>query len=129
MEIVIDFPGGERVDAHYGPYTIMTDQPGREGDAGTAPAPFLVFLSSIGTCAGIYALDFCRQRGLSTDGLRILQRMHHNPVTGMVVKVDLEIELPRGFPEKYRPAIVHAVELCKVKKHLHQPPAFEILTK
>ncbi len=25
MDMVIDFPGGARVDAHYGPYEIMTD--------------------------------------------------------------------------------------------------------
>lgn len=129
MEMMIDFPGGERVDAHFGPFTIRTDQPGPQGDEGAAPTPFLVFLSSIGTCAGIYALGFCRQRGLPTEGLRILQRTHHNPATGMVEKLELEIELPAGFPEKYRPAILHAVELCKVKKHLQQPPAFEITTR
>ena len=26
-EFIIDFPGGARVDAHYGSYTVHTDQP------------------------------------------------------------------------------------------------------
>jgi putative redox protein len=129
MEMVIDFPGGSRVDAHFGPFTVKTDQPSQDGAAGSAPTPFAMFLASIGTCAGIYALGFCRQRGLPVEGLRIIQETNSNPTTGMVEKVDLEIQLPEGFPVKYRGAIVHAVELCAVKKHLQQPPRFEITTK
>jgi ribosomal protein S12 methylthiotransferase accessory factor len=129
MEMIIDFPGGARVDAHFGPYTIPTDQPPTGGGDGLAPTPFAVFLSSMGTCAGIYVLGFCRQRGLSTDGIRIVQRMHSNPLTGMVGKVDLEIQVPASFPEKYRPSLVKSAELCAVKKHFEHPPMFDITTK
>ena len=129
MEMIIDFPGGARVDAHFGPYTVTTDQPPAGGGEGSAPTPFGVFLSSMGTCAGIYVLGFCRQRGLSTDGIRIVQRMHSNPITGMVGKVDLEIQVPASFPEKYRPSLVKSAELCAVKKHFEQPPVFDITTK
>ena len=129
MEMIIDFPGGARVDAHFGPYTINTDQPPQGGGEGSAPTPFAVFLASMGTCAGIYVLGFCRQRGLPTDGIRIVQRMHSNPFTGMVSQVDLEIQVPPSFPEKYRPSLVKSAELCAVKKHFEQPPTFEITTK
>ncbi len=129
MEMIIDFPGGARVDAHFGQYTVQTDQPPQGGGDGSAPTPFAVFLASMGTCAGIYVLGFCRQRGLSTDGIRIVQRMHSNPITGMVGKVDLEIQVPPSFPEKYRPSLVKSAELCAVKKHFEQPPTFEITTK
>jgi putative redox protein len=129
MEMIIDFPGGARVDAHFGPYTVATDQPPQGGGDASAPTPFALFLASMGTCAGIYVLGFCKQRGLPTDGIRILQRMHTNPVTGMVGQVDLEIQVPPSFPEKYRPSLVKSAELCAVKKHFEQPPSFEITTK
>ena len=129
MEMIIDFPGGARVDAHFGQYTVATDQPPQGGGDGSAPTPFALFLASMGTCAGIYVLGFCRQRGLSTDGIRIVQRMHSNPITGMVGKVDLEIQVPSSFPEKYRPSLVKSAELCAVKKHFEQPPVFDIMTK
>ncbi len=125
MEMIIDFPGGSRVDAHFGPFTVPTDQP----PAASAPTPFATFLASIGTCAGIYVLGFCKQRGISTEGLRIIQTVHSNPMTGMVEKIDLEIEVPEGFPEKYRPSLIHTAELCAVKKHLENPPKFEVTTK
>ena len=124
MELVIDFPGGSRVDAHFGQFTVQTDQP----PAASAPSPFDMFLSSIGTCAGIYVLGFCQQRGLSTDGLQIVERVTRNRAGGMVEKIDLEIKLPAGFPEKYREAVINTAQLCAVKKHLEHPPEFEITT-
>ncbi len=125
MEMLIDFPGGSRVDAHFGNFTVPTDQP----PSASAPSPFEVFLSSIGTCAGIYVLGFCQQRGLPTDGIQIVQRIHANRMNGMVEEIDLEILVPSTFPEKYRDSLIRSAELCKVKKHLEKPPRFNITTK
>lgn len=125
MEMVIDFPGGSRVDAHFGNYTVATDQP----PIASAPSPFEVFLASIGTCAGIYVLGFCQSRNLPTDGIRIIQRIEHSRMTGMVETIGLEIQVPPDFPEKYRPSLIHSAQLCAVKKHLEKPPKFEITTK
>ena len=129
MEMVIDFPGGARVDAHFGPYTIKTDQPPSGGGEGSAPTPFATFLASIGTCAGIYVLGFCQQRGLSSEGIQIIQRMYTDPFTGLVGKVGLEIQVPPSFPEKYRASLIRAAELCAVKKHFERAPEFDIVTK
>jgi putative redox protein len=129
MEMIIDFPGGARVDAHFGEFTVKTDQPISGGGDNSAPSPFALFLSSLGTCAGIYVLGFCRQRGLPSEGIRIIQRMESDPHTGMISKVDLEIQVPPTFPEKYRPALINSAELCAVKKHMENPPKFDITTK
>ncbi len=127
-EMVIDFPGGARVDAHFGPYTIKTDQPPAGGGAGSAPAPFSLFLASLGTCAGIYVLGFCRSRNLPTEGIRLVQRMQADPATHMVSRVWLEIHLPAGFPERYKDALIRSAEQCAVKKHLERPPAITVST-
>jgi ribosomal protein S12 methylthiotransferase accessory factor len=74
-------------------------------------------------------LGFCRQRSLPTDGLRIIEHTHPNQVTGLVEKIDLEIQVPPSFPRQYHSALIHSAELCKVKKTLEQPPQFEIVTK
>lgn len=129
MEMEISFPGGARVDAEFGSFMVKTDQPPMGGGEGSAPTPFALFLSSIGTCAGIYVLGFLRKRGLSSDGVSILQRMRVNPITGMVSEVDLEIQVPPDFPEKYHDAMVRSAELCAVKKHFENPPMFNIQTR
>jgi hypothetical protein len=60
MDMIVDFPGGARVDAHFGLYTIHTDQPTHAGGDASAPTPFATFLAALGTCAGFYVLGFCR---------------------------------------------------------------------
>ncbi len=126
MEMVIDFPGGARVDAHFGEFVVPTDQPPRGGGDGSAPTPFLTFLSTIGTCAGIYVLGFCRQRGIATDGIRLVQRMQSDPTSGMVTDVQVTIELSEDFPAKYAEAVVRAAEQCAVKKHFEHPPVIRV---
>jgi putative redox protein len=124
MEMIIDFPGGSRVDAHFGQFTVATDQP----PVASAPSPFELFLASIGTCAGIYVLGFCKQRNLSAEGIRIVERINHSRLTGMLETVGLEIQVPPDFPEKYRDSLIRSAELCAVKKTIEKPPRFEVTT-
>jgi ribosomal protein S12 methylthiotransferase accessory factor len=129
MEIMIDFPGGVRVDAHFGSFTVQTDQPPQaSGGEASAPTPFATFLAALGTCAGFYVLSFCQRRGIATEGLRLVQQTETDRDTGMVRLVRLDIELPPDFPEHYRAAVIRAAEQCAVKKLLEHPPAFEIRT-
>ncbi len=126
MEMMVTFPEGQRVDAQFGPFEIRTDQMPVGGGQGSAPNPFMLFLASVGTCSGIYALRFCQQRGIDTTGMRILQRMHRDENTGLIEKIEMELQLPDGFPEKYRAAIINAAKLCTVKKHLENPPIIDL---
>jgi ribosomal protein S12 methylthiotransferase accessory factor len=122
----ITFPGGMRVEAVHDGFRVATDQPASHGGGGTAPSPFDLFLVSIGTCAGFYALRFCQQRGLDTGGLSLRVTPHEDPMVRRVVRIEIAIALPILFPERYREAIVRAVEQCTVKRHLLEPPRFDI---
>jgi ribosomal protein S12 methylthiotransferase accessory factor len=128
MEMMIDFPGGARVDAHFGSFTVHTDQPTEDAGDGFAPTPFDTFLASLGTCAGIYVLGFCRMRGLSAEGIRLVQSARIDPKTKLVESISLDIKLPNDFPEKYKAAVIRAAEQCKVKKHFEHPPRIEVTT-
>ncbi len=128
MDMTVSFPGGARVDAQFGPYVVKTDQPAHAGGEGSAPAPFALFLASLATCAGIYVLGFCQQRGLPTDGIQLVQRTERDPVTGLIGKVYMDIQVPPSFPAKYHEALVRAASQCAVKKHLEAPPKFDVRT-
>lgn len=126
MDIRVSFPGGKRVDAQVGDLVVRTDQPVSAGGEGSAPGPFDLFLASIGTCAGIYALGFCQARGLSTEGLSIVQHVDLDPATHLPSSIRVALTLPRDFPERYRAAIVRAAENCRVKKTLAAQPRIEV---
>jgi ribosomal protein S12 methylthiotransferase accessory factor len=129
MTMTVRFPGGKRVDAEFDGFVIRTDQPVEVGGAGTAPAPFDLFLASIATCAGIYAKGYCDTRGIDTAGLALEMHIERDPVARRIVLLVLDLRLPPGFPEQHRAGIVRAAELCAVKKHIQHPPRFEIRTR
>ena len=128
MDMEVYFPGNKRVYARYKGFTVETDQPVQADGDGTALSPFDLFMVSIGTCAGFYALSFLQKRGLPTEGAGVVLRQDRDPQTHLVSRISVEIKLPASFPEKYRDAIVRAVEGCTVKRHLDNPPAFETYT-
>jgi putative redox protein len=129
MNMKITFEGKKKVNAEFNGQIIPTDQPLQAGGDGSAPAPFTLFLASIGTCAGIYVKSFCDQRNIPTDQITITQSMNYNYKTRLIDNIDLIVNLPDDFPEKYKPAVLNAVNLCAVKEHLKNPPAIQVKTQ
>ena len=124
----ITFPGGVQVNAQFNGFEVASDQPERNGGQNSAPSPFDFFLASLGTCAGFFALRFCQQRDLSTDGLRLQLTTERNTETKRLDRVAITMQLPNDFPEKYRSAIIRATDQCAVKKALLDPPEIELIT-
>lgn len=126
MEITFD--GGKVITAHLNGHVIKTDQSIKGGGQNSAPAPYDLFLASIGTCAGIYVKSFCDQREIPSENIRIIQTVEFDSQTRLPETIRLDIQLPADFPEKYKAAVINSAELCAVKKTINNPPKFEILT-
>ena len=128
MTMQVVFPGGKRVCALYNGFTIETDQSLESGGGGTAPEPFDLFMASIGTCAGIYVVNFCQFRNIPVQDARLDMTPERDAETGLVTKIHIDIQLPPEFPKRYTEAVKRAVGLCTVKRNLLSPPEFEINT-
>ncbi|MBN1280893.1 MAG: OsmC family protein [Candidatus Thermoplasmatota archaeon] len=126
MEMEITFSGGKKVNADFNGFTVVTDQPIAEGGSGTDPAPFDFFLVSIGTCTGYYALMFCQKNNIATEGMKLVMKCEQDKGTHLIETIHIAITLPKGFPEKYKKAVIRSAEACTVKKHLETPPKFDI---
>jgi putative redox protein len=126
MEVTFD--GGKVITAHIGGHTIRTDQPVNQGGENSAPAPFELFVASIGTCAGIYVKSFCDQRNIPAENIKIIQTAEYDKQTGLPANIKIDIQLPPDFPDKYKAAVINVAELCKVKKAIANPPEFEVIT-
>lgn len=122
-ELIITLDGRRRITAHIGGHQIRTDQPVSNGGEDSAPSPFDVFLASLGTCAGIFVQGFCATRGIDTSGIRI----HEWPLydaQGTLKSVELAIDLPGGFPQRYREPLLRVIEQCSVKRAIAAKPEF-----
>jgi len=126
MEMVVFFPGGKKVNSTYKGFTIETDQPKNEGGDGSAPEPYDLFLASIGTCAGVYVVYFCDERGIDTTGIKMTLQFDRNEKKHLIETVRIHFELPPGFPAKYKTAVIKSAELCTVKRNILDPPKFSV---
>ena len=124
--IEVLFTGGKRVEAKIGNRMVKTDQPPQNGGGGTAPEPFQLFLVSIATCAGIYVLEFCQTRKISTHGMALTMECEFDKRKKVYQKLCINLKLPSGFPKEYERSIVRVMDLSSVKKHIDRPPEFEI---
>ena len=100
MEITFD--GGKVVTAHSHGHLIRTDQPVDNGGSDTAPAPFDLFLASIGTCAGIYVKSFCDNRKIPAENIKIIQTTEWNKETGLPTSLSLILNFLRIFRKNIR---------------------------
>jgi putative redox protein len=126
MQMDISFPGGKKVNSTYKGFSVETDQPKDEGGDGTAPEPYDLFLASIGTCAGVYVVYFCDERGLDSKGIKMTLEFDRNEKKHLIEAVRIHIDLPPGFPAKYKKAVMKTAGLCTVKRNIIDPPKFTI---
>ncbi len=117
MNIEIKFEN-ERIVPYLGQQEITMDV-----------SPFLIFLATAGMCSAVFVKAFMAQRGMSTEGVKIIQKMNYDRFTNQVHDMDIHIDLPASFPEKYKKAIINVVDQCPVKQHLLQPPTFNVIPK
>src|SRR5665647_3390604 len=68
-----------------------------------------LFLASIATCMGFYALRFCQERGIATEGLGLSLETVRDDAKKRLSTIRVALTLPPGFPEKYTDAIRRAV--------------------
>ena len=123
MDIELRALDGVKLEAKVGDYIINSDQLKKDGGDGTAPNPFEYFLASIGLCATHYINGFCKQRDISTKGMKITEKVSRDSNGKLLFSI--ELKLPEGFPEKYKDAVVAAAGGCAVKKAIESQPIFE----
>jgi ribosomal protein S12 methylthiotransferase accessory factor len=123
MNVSVSFPGGVAVQATIGGHAVLTDQPQPLG-GDTAMSPFELLFASIATCMGFYALRFCQERAISSEGLGLSIDAIRSEDKKRVVRVEVNLALPPDFPDKYKDAIRRAVDHCAVKRAMMEPPEF-----
>ncbi len=125
-KIDIEFGSGKKLIATGEDFVINTDQAAAGDTADSVPNPLDLFISSLATCAAHYARKFCESKNIPISGLGLTVEYDQHPETAMISKIQYQLTLPKGFPEKYKAALLRTIDLCTVKKHLLNTPSFEL---
>ncbi len=123
MELKVTLEGGKKVSTQIGNHRIMTDQPEKNGGGNSAPAPYDLFLASIGTCAGFYIQAYCENKKIDTSGIEIslsVTRDDKKAINGFITT----IHVPDSMPAKLHNALAKVASQCAVKKTIMSGPEF-----
>ena len=115
----VTFPGNKKVDVEFDKFTVKTDQKKIYDGDDTAPEPFKIFLSSLASCAGIYAISFCNTRKLDIVGMYLLLEISFKEGQSYMDEIKLTLHVNKEFPEKYIKPVIKAMNGCAVKNQLH----------
>lgn len=115
----ISFPKNKCVDITFNNFEVKTDQCIEDGGDASAPEPIDLFLSALGSCAGVYAKTFCDTRKLSTTGMHLTLEAFFKEGQKLMDRVEIMLFVNQAFPEKYIKAIIKAMSGCAVKNQLN----------
>lgn len=125
MEVIVHHLGGVKFEAAARGHRVLCDQPveNRGADSGITPPEFL--LASLGTCAGYYAAEYMRTRGLAEDGLQVRVVAEKASGPARLASFRIEVHVPELGPQ-HEAGILRAVKACLIHNTLLHAPAIEI---
>ena len=126
MQVKVKFLDNLRLEASFGDFTVISDQPIRYKGDGTAPGPFDYFLASSALCAAYFAKVYCTSKGIPTDDINIVQDNIVDPGNRYKQVFQIRAEIPEGISEQHRTGIISAMDRCTVKRVIQNELGFTV---
>ncbi len=112
-----------------GGHEIFTDQHEAEGGTDKAMTPAEIFVASLGTCIGVYAVRFCLRHNLPTDGLTVGLDWTVVKDPWRIGSIKAEIRYPHNISETEKKGLLRMAEACFVHESIVHPPEMTIELK
>ena len=125
MEAIARFQGGAKFEVSARGHKVISDQPPTNGgaDEGMTPPEFL--LASLASCAGFYAAQYLKTRGLSASGLLVRVAAEKALKPARLAAFRIEVALPELDPA-HEEGLLRAAKACLIHHTLESAPQIEI---
>jgi len=124
MEVIIRHLGNVKFEATTRGHRVISDQPAGNGGNDTGMTPPELLLSSLGTCAGFYAAEYMKVRGLHHGDLRVTVTAEKAKAPARLAQFHIDVEIP-GLDPQYQEGVLRAVKACLIHNTLLHGPAIE----
>lgn len=123
-QVTADYLDNVRFEVHTRGHRVRCDQPAHNGgqDDGMAPPEFL--LASLATCAGYYALQYLRTRGIPSGDLQVQVTAEKELRPARLAAFHIDITAPELNPEQ-EAGLLHAVNACLIHNTLMHAPVID----
>jgi putative redox protein len=126
MEVTVEHLGAVQFAIKAREHTIVSDQPAENGGFDEGMTPPELFLSSLGSCAGFYAAQYLKKKGLASEGtmVRVFAEKAKNPAR--LDNFKIEVDVPAAVDEEHRKGVEEAVHHCLIHNTLLHPPTITL---
>ena len=126
MEVSAHYLGGTKFEVNARGHRVICDQPIDNGgaDEGMSPPEFL--LASLATCAGYYATQYMKTRGLPAEDLKVRVTAQKAAQPARLASFEIEVTAI-GLDERHQAGILRAVKACLIHNTLLGAPSIEIV--
>lgn len=126
MEMKIAYRSGKKFVATCRGKQLIIDQPLESGGTDEGMTPPEAFIASIGSCMGVYVLNYCRNANINPTDMILSIEWTKGKNPARISKIKVEIKMPKGKIESRSEAILKVANHCLVHQTLLQPPEMEI---
>lgn len=122
MPLTITHDEKLRFKAESGKHSIVIDLPEAAGGTDAGFSPPQMFIASLGSCIGVYVVDYCERAGIVCKGMKVHLdwKMAEDPKR--ISDIRVQIDLPAAIPAAREKAILAVAEHCLVHNTiLHTP--------
>jgi len=127
MAITVSYEEGLRFRAWNGDHQVVIDLPEGVGGSNRGMSPPQLFIASLGSCIGVYVVDYCKRAGISCQGMKIHLDWKIKDDPKRIGDIGVKIELPScELPPARKKAILSVAEHCLVHNTIHHLPEVDI---
>ena len=126
MEVTVEHLGAVQFAIKSRHHSVVSDQPAENGGYDEGMTPPELFLSSLGSCAGFYAAQYLKKKGLIDEGtvVRVFAEKAKNPAR--LDNFRIEVDVPAVLNEEHRKGVEDAVHHCLIHNTLLHPPTIAL---
>jgi uncharacterized OsmC-like protein len=126
MEVIVRHLGAVKFLAQARGHTLICDQPVENSGADSGMTPPELLLASLATCAGYYAAEYIRTRGLKAPGLEVRVTAEKALHPARLAAFRIEVKAPE-LPAEHLAGMERAVKHCLVHNTLLEAPRIEMV--
>ena len=125
MEVLVRHLGDVKFEVAARGHRVICDQPVESGggDEGITPPEFL--LGALATCAGYYAAQYLKARGLSTEGLAVRASAEKALQPSRLGSFQIDVTTA-PLDARHHEGVLRAVKNCLIHNTLLHAPKIEI---
>jgi len=129
MKMEVNLEQGFLFKAQCSGHEVAADQPEKEGGTNKAMTPSELFVASLGTCIGVYAVRFCKRHNLPTEGMKVSLDWTVVKDPWRIGSIKAELHYPHDIPDAEKKGLLRMAEACFVHETIVHKPEIVIELK